>query len=124
MLDNGYLAFTVMTRFLDDIKGGENMAMHDYWVYQERAVAIPWVLYIVKEYDKRYPHDTVCLDFTLYHEDIKNPTHSVSKVGLHYDTVSAYISDIALTITDEIGIPFTSADQQQLEKSLFRILQD
>ena len=100
------------------------MAIRDYWVYQQRPVAVPWALYIVKEYDRRYPQDTTCIDFTLYHEDIENPTHSVSKVGLHYDTVSAYISDIALTITDETGMSFTSADQQQLEKSLFSILQD
>lgn len=109
---------------LVSVKEVENMAIRDYWVYQQRPVAVPWALYIVKEYDKRYPQDTTCIDFTLYHEDIENPTHSVSTVGLHYDTVGAYISDIAITITDNTGMPFTSADQQQLEKSLFRILQD
>ena len=100
------------------------MTIRDYWVYQERPVAVPWALYIVKEYDKHYPQDTTFIDFTLYHEGIENPTHSVSKVGLHYDTMCAYISDIAHSITDETGMPFTSADQQQLEKALFRILQE
>ena len=98
------------------------MAIKDYWVYQKREVQVPWALYIVKEYDRRYPQETTCLDFTLYHENIPNQTHSVSKVGLHYDTVSAYISDIALTITDESGMPFTSADKNQLERELLFIL--
>ena len=48
MLDNGYLAFTAMTKFLRDIKGGEHMAVKDYWVYQKREVQVPWALYIVK----------------------------------------------------------------------------
>lgn len=124
MLDNDYLLFTVMTRFLHDIKGGDHMAIKDYWIYQKREVQLPWALYIVKEFDRRYPQETTCLDFTLYHENIPNQAHSVSKIGLHYDTVSAYISDIALTITDESGMPFTSADKDQLERELLRILKD
>ena len=96
----------------------------DYWIYQKREVQMPWAIYIVKEYDKRYPHETVTLSFTLYHENIQNSAHSVSTVGLHYDTISSYISDIALIIIDEAGMLFTNADQEQLERELLRILKD
>lgn len=99
------------------------MAIRDYWIYQKRNVAIPWALYVVKEYDRRYPSAT-CLDYTLYHEDIDKPTHCVSRVCVHYDTVSGYVSDIAETIMDNTPLDFTHEDSEQLERSILNILKD
>lgn len=100
------------------------MAIRDYWIYQKRQVQIPWALYIVKEYDKRYP-EIITLDYTLYHEDISNSAHSVSKVGLHFETISAYVDDILATLTDNAAsAEFTSEDYKQLEKEIYFIMQD
>lgn len=98
------------------------MAIRDYWVYQERQAdegENQWALYIVKEYDRRKPDATV-LDYTLYSEDIDNATHSLSKVGLHYDTVSGYVDELLSQIIEFSAV--TAQDKRQLERSILDIL--
>lgn len=96
------------------------MAIRDYWVYQERQNEhAQWALYIVKEFDRKKPDATV-LDYTLYSESIDNATHSLSKVGLHYDTVSDYVDELLSQISDFSGV--TAQDKQQLEREILFIL--
>lgn len=91
----------------------------DYWLYQKRDVQTPWALYLVKEYDRRHPSATV-LDYTLYHEDIDTPTKSISRVGLHYDTVGGYVNDIVNDIMEFTEIH--SKDREQLERFILEVL--
>lgn len=98
------------------------MAIRDYWVYQGRGdVVSPWALYIVKKYDRR-TLDSVILDYTLYSENIGNQTHSLSFVGLHYDTLTGYVDDIAANISEYSTV--TDQDIKQLELSILNILTD
>ena len=87
------------------------MAIRDYWVYQKRQVMTPWALYIVKEYDKRKYNESVVIDYTFYHENVENPTHSISFVGLHYDTIAGYADEIAAKIAE-----YTAIDNQDYEQ--------
>lgn len=93
----------------------------DYWVYQQRQNESQWALYIVKEYDRRKP-DATCLDFTLYSENIDNATHSISKVGLHFNTVSGYVDELLSHIAEISSIE--AQDKEQLEREIFNILRD
>lgn len=93
----------------------------DYWIYQERQNKDQWALYIVKEYDRRKP-DATCLDFTLYSENIDNATHSISKVGLHFNTVSGYVDELLSHIAEISSIE--AQDKEQLEREIFNILRD
>lgn len=99
------------------------MAIRDYWIYQQRDVRNPWALYVVKEYDRRKP-DATCIDYTLYHEDIENPTHSISKIGLHFNLISDYVNDVISCITDNTEQSVHHDDFRQLDMELYRILQD
>lgn len=85
--------------------------IRDYWVYQRRQVQTPWALYIVKEFDRRDYSKSVVIDYTFYHEDVGNATHSVSFVGLHYDTIKGYADAITATIAE-----YTSIDNQDYEQ--------
>ena len=96
------------------------MAIRDYWIYQKRIVKDPWVFYIVKEFDKRGGEKAVCIDFTFYHENIENPTHSVSKVGLHYDKIAGYVDEMLSVIADFSDI--TSDDVEQLLEDMEKIV--
>lgn len=100
-------------------RGGEVMAIRDYWLYQKRDTPVPWAIYFVKEYDRRKPAETM-LDWTFYHEDIPTPTHSKSFVGLHYDTVSGYVDAITAEMAEYVSV--TSQDYEQIERELYRIL--
>ena len=75
----------------------------------------------MKDYDRRKPDATV-IDYTLYSEDIGNETHSISKVGLHYDTVSRYVDELLSQICEFSAV--TAQDKQQLERSILSILTD
>lgn len=97
------------------------MAIRDYWVYQKRDTVTPWVIYVVKEYDKRKPDATV-LDYTIYSENIENATNSKSFVGLHHDSVSGYVSDILNELVEISEVH--SQDKTQLEIEITRILLD
>ena len=110
--------FALIAPHLDWV-GGENMAVKDYWVYQKRNVPVPWALYIVKEYDRRKPVETI-IDWTLYHEDIPTQTHSKTFSGLHFDTVSGYADAITAEMVDYVSI--TSQDHAQIENALYDIL--
>lgn len=92
----------------------------DFWVCQERQSKFPWALYVVKEYDLRHPSATV-LDFTLYCEEIDNPTHSVSKIDCHFPSVGGYVGELA-SIFDEYDIEYDLADDEQLMRAIERIL--
>lgn len=94
--------------------------IRDYWVYQKRDVPTPWAIYFVKEYDKRRYNETVCIDYTFYHENVPNPTHSVSFVGLHYDTIKGYADEIAITILEYAGID--NQDYEQIERAIEDII--
>lgn len=95
--------------------------IRDYWLYQERQSDCQWALYIVKEYDRRKP-DATTLDYTLYSENIANKTHSVSFVGLHYDSVAGYVDEIISQLV-EVG-EVVAQDRQQLERAISHILID
>lgn len=97
------------------------MAVKDYWIYQERQNFEPWALYVVKEFDRRKP-DATTLDYTLYSENISNATHSISKIGLHYDTVSGYVNAIIEELVEVSQV--TADDKAQLEREILRILND
>lgn len=92
----------------------------DYWVYQRRACIKPWALYVVKEYDKRAGKKADVLDYTLYHEDIENVTHSISRVGLHYDNVEGYVNEILSDLVEYAEV--TAADKKQLTANIEDIL--
>lgn len=93
----------------------------DFWVYQERQNDDQWALYIVKEYDRRKP-DATSLDFTLYSESIDNATHSISRIGLHYDTVSGYVDELLSYIAEFSSIE--ARDKDQLERAILDILRN
>ena len=97
------------------------MAIRDYWVYQKRDTPKPWALYIVKEYDKRFP-ESVVLDYTLYHEDVPNATNAVSFVGLHYDSPTGYADEIMAQIS-EYAQPANQYYKQRLN-AIARIIED
>lgn len=101
------------------IKGGENMAIRDYWLYQKRDVPTPWAIYFVKEYDKRDVSAT-CIDFTLYHEDIPTQLHSKSYVCLKHDTPEEYAVDIVEKMSEYVSV--TDSDRAQIVQELRRIL--
>jgi len=89
--------------------------IRDYWVYQKRAAAHPWALYIVKEFDKR---DILpVLDVTFYSEEIQNPTNSKSIVGVTGDNIDHYVNALVTELIDLVDV-VTSEDVEQLEKAL------
>ena len=97
------------------------MAIRDYWVYQKRDTPKPWALYIVKEYDKRFP-EAVTIDYTFYHEDIENAQHALSFVGLHHDSPEGYanaIMDTVLEYSEAFDI-----DYKQVRNEIARIIED
>ena len=96
------------------------MAIRDYWVYQKRDVPVPWALYVVKEFDKRYHPESITLDWTLYHEDIPTATRSKSIVGVHRDTVSGYVEALAEFMQEYVSV--TDDDKEQLRRSIEDIL--
>lgn len=101
------------------------MAIRDYWVYQKKTAnefVSPWALYIVKEFDKRRGNEATFIDYTLYSEEIDNPTHSRSYVGLHHDTVSGYVDEILTSISEYMMV--TASDKEQLTVEIERILLD
>ena len=96
------------------------MAIKDYWVYQKRNVPVPWALYIVKEYDRRYHPETVTLDFTLYHDDIPTQTKSKSFINIHENTLSGYVERFVTEMIEFVEI--SSEDYEQLKRSIEDIL--
>ena len=96
--------------------------VRDYWVYQKRQSATnQWALYIVKEFQRGKP-STTTLDFTVYCEDIENPTHSFALRGLHYPSVSGYVDSLICEMLSYMEI--TAEDKRQLEESITWVLQD
>lgn len=98
------------------------MAIRDYWIYQERKVDEPWAVYVVKEYDKRHPEVTT-LDYTLYHENIDEPTNAFSRVGVCYSYIGNYVNTIVNDLCS-FGVEVTNPDYIQLERELTKILND
>lgn len=96
------------------------MAIRDYWVYQKRDTPSPWALYIVKEYDKRIGKEATVLDFTLYSEDIGNPTHSISHVGIHCDTIGEYVCELCAKMEEFVEI--VEQDERQLYTAIEDVL--
>ena len=97
------------------------MAIRDYWVYQKRDTPKPWALYIVKEYDKRFP-ESVVIDYTFYHEDIENATKAISFVDLHHDGPRGYADEIMATIREFSEVFDT--DYRQVLNEIARIIED
>ena len=94
------------------------MYQREYWLYQKRNVPVPWALYIVKSYDKRYRKTTV--DWTVYHEDLPTKTHSKSFFGLHYATPKGYADAIVSELVNFFEIE--ASDYQQIEREMERVL--
>ena len=90
----------------------------EYWLYQKRDVPVPWALYIVKTYDKRYRKTTV--DWTIYHEDLPTKTHSKTFLGLHYATPKGYADAIVGEMVNYVEV--TSQDYQQIVREMECIL--
>lgn len=97
------------------------MAIRDYWVYQKRDTPKPWTLYIVKEYDKRFP-EVVTIDYTFYHEDIENATKAISFVGLHHDGPAGYANEIMDTVREYSEV--FDIDYKQVRNEIARIIED
>ena len=96
--------------------------IRDYWIYQARQNEThQWAIYAVKEFQRGKPECT-CLDFTIYSEDIGNPTNSLSFVGWHYPTVTGYVDALICELAAFTGIH--AQDREQLEIEITRILQD
>lgn len=117
-----YFVKELIVRGKNKMLGGELMAIRDYWIYQDRNVTKPWALYVVKQYDKRHP-ETTTLDYTLYHENIEEPTNAFSRVGVFYSYVGDYVNTIVIDILS-FGIEFENPDYAQLEREVTRILND
>lgn len=100
--------------------GGELMAIHDHWIYQRRESADPWVFYVVREYDRRVGKQADVINYTFYSENIENATHSVSKVGLHYENVTGYVDEMLSTMCDYASV--TNEDIAQLTIEMQDIL--
>lgn len=107
---------------MDSLKGGENVAIRDYWVFQERQVATPWALYIVKEYETPQTFDNTCLDVTIYHEDIDNDEHALSFVCWRFDTISGYTDEIQWHLSKYTL--FNADDYKQVDRAIFQIFMD
>lgn len=118
MLDNGYQAYRALARYLRE---GDYDMVRDYWIYQRRDVRTPWAFYVVKEFDRRKPEATL-ISFTLYHEDIENPTHSVTKDSMYFHDIRGYVDEMTMTLTD-MGITVTSDDRQQLTREVNWIME-
>ena len=96
--------------------------IRDYWIYQARQNEThQWAIYAVKEFQRGKPECT-CLDFTIYSEDIRNATNSLSYVGWNYPTVSGYVD--ALMSKLDAFTTVHAQDREQLEIEITRILQD
>lgn len=96
--------------------------IRDYWIYQNRQNEThQWAIYVVKEFMHGKPECT-CLDFTLYSEDIDNPTNSRSFVGWHYPIVTGYVDALMCELAEFTGVH--AEDKEQLEIEIARILQD
>ena len=106
--------------WVNRVLGGEYM-IRDYWCYQKRADPEPWALHLVKEFDRRHPSATV-LDFTLYSDKFDDPTKSVSRVGLHYDTVDGYVNAILGDLVEVTEV--WAEDREQLERFILEVLTD
>lgn len=96
------------------------MAIRDYWIYQKRQNDCQWAFYVVKEFDKRIGKQADVINYTFYSENIENATHSVSKVGLHYDYVAGYVNEMLATVSDYSSI--TNEDISQLSMEMQDIL--
>lgn len=97
------------------LHGKEGLLIKDYWIYQKRAVSVPWALYIVKEYDRnRLKMPT--LDVTFYSEHIGNATNSKSIVNLKGDSIDYYVNALVTEILEFSDV--TNEDLEQLRKSL------
>lgn len=94
--------------------------IRDYWIYQKRNVAVPWAIYVVKEYTRQKSWDTTYLDVTIYSEDIPTETHSVSFVGWQSPKIAGYVDMIAEQISG--FAEFNEYDRQQLEDALLDII--
>ena len=91
----------------------------DYWVFQKRSVDVPWSLYIVKEYERT---GFICLDITIYSEDIDNDEHAISMVCLKKDTPDEYADLIESKIIKFAN--FKEVDWMQVRRAIFDILRD
>ena len=96
--------------------------IRDYWVFQERKTAVPWALYVVKEYEKPQRFNTTCLDACIYSENIQNDEHSLTFVCWQFDTINGYVDELAKHISTFAD--FTEDDRLQLETAIFKILID
>lgn len=92
----------------------------DYWIYQKANVTTPWALYVIKEYEPRKGKKFITLDYTLYHENIPNNTHSKSFIGLHCDTIGEYAKKIMKEMSR--FVPITEQDEKQILFEIEQIL--
>lgn len=91
----------------------------DYWIYQNRRVAIPWAINVFKTWEKG-DHDNYELGFTIYSENIDNPTHSKTVEGLRGNTTGYYVDEILAQLVEISDID--NEDKVQLEGNILDIL--
>lgn len=96
------------------------MAIRDYWVYQKRENPEgPWVLYIVKEFDKGNPGDER-LDVTYYSEQIPNRDHQISELGKPLGNLGAFVAQIETRLQEFTTV--YAQDHEQLVREISWIL--
>lgn len=91
----------------------------DYWIYQNRPVATPWAINVFKTWEKGN-HDDYEIGFTVYSEDIDNPTHSKTVEGLRGNTTGYYVDEILSVLAEITAID--NSDKIQLEDNILDIL--
>ena len=96
------------------------MAVQEQWIYQKRNVSDPWAIYLVRNFDKRYPRDTTTIDFTFYHDSLKTATKTKSFMDLKYNTAKGYADRIIAEIAEFVDID--ASDYEQIITSIRSIL--
>lgn len=95
----------------------------EYWVYQKRECLFPWVIRMVKRYERGKRRSYFCeFDFTLHCEAIPEPSKSITYNYVHFDTADAYaefLSDMIAYFTE-----VTENDREQLRDSIIDALID
>lgn len=92
------------------------MAIRDRWIFQERETETPWAFYVVRELNHVAGEKRTYIDFTFYSEDIENATHSESRIGLHYESLSGYVDEMLSVIAEYEDL--ASEDREQLYREM------
>lgn len=96
------------------------MAIKDRWIFQERETDDPWAFYVVREVVHVAGEKRTYIDITFYSENVENATHSESRIGLHYESVTGYVDEMLSIIAEYASL--ASEDKEQLYREMSNIL--